>query len=83
MPERALQWATVPKGTQPSRCRADACRAVIYWVERPRMRNGQPVAGQTSRTPIDCSVAGGSEPDSMTDGKGVNHFQTCVAADEF
>lgn len=83
MAERPVEFITVPAGTKESRCRAASCRAPIYWVERPRMSKGQPVPGQTSRVPVDCSVLGGDAPDSLTSGRGVNHFTTCVAADDF
>ena len=77
------EMIAVPKGTPASRCRAEACRQEIYWVERPKMRKGQPVPGQTARIPVDCAVDGGQTPDSLQDGRGVNHFGTCVAANEF
>lgn len=72
------RWETVPKGTPPSRCKSKECRATIYFVERPRA-NGKGVA----RVPVDCDVAGGAEPDSLTPGKGVNHYTTCSAPEEF
>ena len=74
---------TVPAGTKPARCRGESCGETIYYVERPKMRKGQPVPGQTSRIPVHCDVSGGSTPDSLTDGKGVNHFTDCVDAGEF
>ncbi len=80
---RDVEFILVPAGTPESRCRAAVCRAPIYWVERPKMRNGQPVPRQTARIPVDCAVVGGQEPDSLSSGRGVNHFTTCVAADEF
>ena len=39
--------------------------------------------GRTVRIPVDCAVPGGSEPDSMSDGKGVNHFTTCDDSNDF
>jgi hypothetical protein len=33
--------------------------------------------------PVDCDVKGGSAPDSLSDGRGVNHFQTCCASEDF
>lgn len=78
MTERAPQWEVVPKGTRKSVCRGTGCGAEIYWIERPR--RGKP---GTARVPVDCDVMGGSAPDSMQDGKGVNHYQACVAAREF
>lgn len=83
MPDRPVEFITVPAGTKESRGRAAACRAPIYWVERPKMRKGQPVPGQTARSPVDCAVLGGQEPDSLSSGRGVSHFTTCEAADEF
>lgn len=78
MAERALQWEDVPKGTRSSRCSSPDCGKQIYWIERPR--KGKP---GTARVPVDCDVAGGIAPDSMTPGRGLNHFQTCVAAEDF
>lgn len=78
MTERPLQWETVPKGTRSSTCRGEGCGRQIYWIERPR--KGKP---GTARVPVDCDVAGGSAPDSITDGRGINHFQNCVASEDF
>ena len=80
---RPMQWETVPGGTDPSSCRGQGCGKVIFWVERPR--KGTPKKGQsaTVRVPVDCSVHGGKEPSPNVDGKGVNHFQTCPAANRF
>jgi hypothetical protein len=33
--------------------------------------------------PVDTDVPGGSDPDSMTDGRGVAHYQTCPDANQF
>lgn len=76
--DRPLQWETVPKGTRSARCSGETCRRVIYWIERPR--RGKP---GTARVPVDCDVDGGSAPDSMSDGRGVNHFQMCIDAVDF
>jgi hypothetical protein len=75
-------WETVPAGTPRANCRHPNCRAPIYWIERPRMRMGKPIGG-VARVPVDCDVEGGALPDSMNPGRGVNHFTTCEAADEF
>lgn len=77
MPE--LQWETVPAGTQPSRCRAKECGQEIFWIER----ESRSKKGGIVRVPVDCDVAGGSAPDSFSPGRGVNHYQTCCAADQF
>lgn len=73
----------VPAGTKPSRCRGPNCGATIYYVERPKMRKGQPVPGQTSRIPVHCDVPGGSSPDDLSPGAGINHFQDCPDAGAF
>lgn len=74
------RWETVPTGTPKAGCTGHrkpggTCRATIYWIERPRV--GKP---GVARVPVDCDVEGGSSPDSLSDGKGVSHFTTCVDA---
>lgn len=64
---------TVPRGTQPSECRAKECRATIYWIKTS--------AGKAM--PVDCEVEGGQEPNAHEDGLGVSHFATCAAANRF
>jgi hypothetical protein len=54
------------------------CYAHVYWIERPR--SGKP---GTYRMPVDCDVVGAAHPDSLTDGRGVNHFTTCPNANDF
>ena len=76
-------FIAVPKGTRPARCRGANCGATIYYVERPKMRKGEPVPGQTARIPVHCDVDGGATPDDVTDGRGVNHFTDCVDAGRF
>jgi len=78
MTERALQWETVPRDTKASICRARECGKTIYFIERPR--KGKP---GMARVPVDCDVEGGVTPDSFSDGRGVNHFQTCCAHEDF
>lgn len=77
------EFITVPKGSKASRCRGNTCGAAIYWVERPKMRKGQPVPGQTARVPVHCDVEGGSTPDDLSEGRGVNHFTDCPDAGSF
>jgi len=77
VPERP-QWETVPKGTNASRCRGETCGREVYWIERPRKSKPG-----TARIPVDCDVEGGSSPDSLQDGRGVSHFQTCPDRDAF
>lgn len=77
------RFYVVPKDTQPSRCRSAECGERVYWIETPRIKKGVEVQGQTVRLPIDCCVAGGSEPDSLSAGKGVSPFTTCAAASDF
>lgn len=72
------RWETVPKGTRESKCRGVNCGKTIYWIERARI--GKP---GTARIPVDCDVAGGSSPDSMSAGLGVSHFSTCADAKDF
>jgi len=73
-----MDWEIVPKGTPRSRCRSPECGKDIYWIERPRKNKPG-----TARVPVDCDVPGGEFPDSFSAGKGVSHFKTCVAANEF
>lgn len=72
------QWRDVPKGTPVSACKGKDCGAPIYWTEQPRKNKPG-----TSRIPVDCDVDGGQSPDSLQDGKGVSHFQTCPNAGDF
>ena len=88
MSERPVVFEVVPKGTNPSRCRGAGCdRDDIYWIERRSTAKKYAKVPDhqrpTVRVPVDCAVPGGQEPDSLTDGRGVSHFTTCVAADEF
>lgn len=78
MADDYIRWEIVPKGTSPSTCKGEDCGAMIYWVERQRMGKKGMV-----RVPVDCSVEGGAEPDSLQPGKGVLHFRTCPNAGEF
>lgn len=64
----------VPAGTSASRCRAESCRAEIFWIETP--------AGK--KLPIDCGPkADGVTPTETRAGRGVPHWATCPAADSF
>jgi hypothetical protein len=81
MAERALQWETVPAGARSSACRGESCGRQVYWIERKSRAKGK--EHQTVRVPVDCDVVGGSAPDSMSDGKGINHHQNCVDAEDF
>lgn len=85
---RLPTWERVPAGTNPSICGGHrkpggSCRAEIFWIERPKMRQGRPVPGVTVRVPVDCEVDGGQRPDSFTEGKGVTHYSTCPDAEQF
>lgn len=66
----------IPKGTPESVCKGRDCKAPIYWVE---VRNGR----QTRRVAVDTAQAGGSDPDSFTDGSGVAHSTFCPNAEDF
>lgn len=74
-----MRLLDVPKGTPASKCRGSTCGMTIYWIEcaRAGRRNG------TRRVPVDCSVPGGAEPDSLSPGRGANHFETCPDREEF
>lgn len=64
----------VPAGTKASLCRAESCRAQIFWIET--------AAGK--KLPIDCAPKhGGSPPSETRSGAGVPHFSTCPEADRF
>jgi len=82
MTTRSLQWEDVPAGSSSSTCRGKGCGALIFWVERPgKSKPGVPV--KTVRVPVDCSVHGGRAPTADVNGKGINHFQSCPAANRF
>ena len=80
LPERP-QWETIPSSTPASVCRGENCGAPIYWIERKSRNKKTP--NRTVRVPVDTDVPGGSDPDSMTDGRGVAHYQTCPDANQF
>ena len=70
------QFLTVPAGTSWSKC-PRRCGAEVYWIERKRESGVW-----TVRIPVDCAVMGGSSPDGLSSGRGVNHFSLCDAEDE-
>lgn len=87
-----VEMIGVPAGTQPSTCSGHkkpggSCRATIYWIERRSTAKkfaGVPVARRPIvRIPVDCDIDGGSHPDSLTDGRGANHYTTCPDANAF
>jgi hypothetical protein len=65
----------IPKGTRSTKCPL-RCGAPVYWIEAPRRGGG------TQRITIDASVPGGSEPDSLSPGRGVAHLAHCPNAEE-
>lgn len=77
------QWETVPHNTPASTCtgkrRGGTCEQTVYWIERPK-KGGKP---GMARIPVDCDVEGGQSPDSLQDGRGVSHFQTCDDVGKF
>lgn len=81
-------WETVPAGTKPAICGGHkqpggSCRAEVFWIRRPRMKKGAPVPGTSVLVSVDCAVDGGQRPNSLTDGKGLNHFGNCPDAERF
>lgn len=64
----------IPKGAREARC-PRGCGAPIFWVEVKR-------GVKTTRIPVDSSGADGQEPDSMCEGRGVNHFTLCPESGE-
>lgn len=66
----------IPKGTREAKCRGRDCGAPIYWVE---VRDGR----KTRFVAVDTNQAGGSEPDSFSDGAGVAHSAYCPNAEDF
>lgn len=68
----AHQFIEIPKGTKESR--HTSCGAAVYWVEQKRA--GGKVG--TARIMVDTDVSGGSEPDSLSVGRGVNHLFICT-----
>lgn len=66
----------IEKGTSAARC-PKGCGAVVFWGTFKR------AGGQvgSARIPIDTDTAGGSEPDSLSGGLGINHFEVCPKAD--
>jgi hypothetical protein len=71
-----LSIITVPAGTEAAQC-PRGCGMEIYWVERRRA-----TGPGTVRIPIECGVLGGATPDSLSCGRGVNHFELCESEDE-
>ena len=64
----------VPAGTLPKLCKADICRAPIYWIET---KTGKWM-------PVDCAPKhGGTPPTEERAGSGVPHWATCPAAPSF
>jgi hypothetical protein len=75
---------TVPAGTIGMPCRSPKCGKRIYMVRRPskaKVKDGMQV--KLVNVPIDCDVEGGVRPTARDDGRGVNHFTTCVDATRF
>jgi hypothetical protein len=66
-------YYVIPKGTEPSDC-PRGCAVQVYWIEAPRAGYDRAVV----RIPIDTSPKDCAEPDSLSDGRGVNHFLACV-----
>lgn len=66
-------YYTIPKGTEPARC-PRGCGMTVFWIEQKRAGHAHGVA----RIPVDTSPIDGAEPDSWSDGRGVNHFVACV-----
>lgn len=82
------EMIVVPKGSRPGRCRGETCgRTDIYFVERRSTAKKYAKLPErqrpTVRIPVDCAVDGGAEPDSLSDGLGVSHFETCPDARDF
>ncbi len=81
-PKRQMEYITVPAGTRASQCCAPSCKATICWIERASTNKKTP--GKLVKVPVDiehdeqCRV-----PTDDEDGMGVNHFQTCAAANRF
>jgi hypothetical protein len=80
LPERP-QWETIPRGTTPATCRGETCGDEVYWIERKSRNKKTP--DRTVRVPVDVDVPGAAAPDSLTDGRGVSHYQLCPDADSF
>lgn len=70
------QLLIVPKGTDAAKC-PRGCGATVYWIEKPRGDGKKGIV----RVPVDTSTRDGSEPDSMSPGRGVNHFTLCPVAE--
>jgi hypothetical protein len=64
---------TIKKGTEEAVCKR--CKSPVYWTEQKRTDGGV----GTMRLPIDTNTIGGAEPDSFSDGKGINHLKVCNA----
>jgi hypothetical protein len=70
----------VPKGTRQTTCKGRDCHAPIYWIEIQRTGRKTGI----TRMPIDCAALPEcSEPDSLSAGRGINHFEVCPNADDF
>lgn len=83
------EWIVVKAGTAVKSCRDQQCGKRMYFAVHPR--TGRP-------HPVDCDVPGGMHPSAHAgeplpslfgesivaqDGRGVSHFETCVAAAKF
>lgn len=67
--QMADEQIVIPKGTREQRC-PRGCGTPVWWVEVKR-------GFKTYRIPVDPSGPEGQEPDSLSAGRGVNHFTVC------
>jgi hypothetical protein len=85
-----VQLELMPKAETSANAKADfndrAAAAEVASTRKPKGRKpkkGVDFIPGPVRVPVDCDVVGGSAPDSMSDGKGINHHQNCVDAEDF
>jgi hypothetical protein len=60
---------TVPAGTRPSMCRS--CYKRVFFITTTKNKRSMPV---------NCAVDGGSEPGTLSEGRGISHFADCPYA---
>jgi hypothetical protein len=66
---REPNFTTVPAGTRPSMCRS--CHKRVFFVVTEKNKK---------LMPVNCSVDGGFEPGTLSEGRGISHFADCPYA---
>lgn len=74
---------TVPAYVRPAVCTGQNCGKEIFWIQRLSTAKKGKNVGKLVKVPINCDVPGGQRPNSVVDGKGLNHYEDCVDAKRF